>query len=171
MFTCLLCAPLNMYSPLRPRFVLSSSPLLAIYNPLDLLPRQLLHQPGHNPAPSQLPPLHALPPLIQHPHLLPQPRPHLGRQPHRILLVQLGPLAPPKHGPRLTLHLRQGRAVPRDDMEMDMGHDLGGGGAIILHDVVVGGIRSRSHGAGEEREERACFGPGGRRLDGARDID
>lgn len=56
-------------------------------------------------------------------NLLPQHPPHLSRQPHAFLVVQLISLPASKHGPTPALDLRF-RLRPGDDVEVNMRHDL-----------------------------------------------
>ncbi|KUI54511.1 hypothetical protein VP1G_10661 [Cytospora mali] len=72
--------------------------------------------------------------IPQDPNNLP---PNPLRQPLPILRIKIRPLAPPKHGklfapPPLGPDLR-----PRYHMEVHVRDDLGGRGAVVLHDVPV----------------------------------
>lgn len=88
-------------------------------------------------------------PLVvgQHPrHLGPYPR----RQSRGLIVVQLSALAPPKHGEALAHPAAGANLRARNDVVVHMGHDLGGGGAVVLHHVPVvhargGGERGREH--------------------------
>lgn len=88
-------------------------------------------------------------PLVvgQHPrHLGPYPR----RQSRGLVVVQLGALPPPKHGKALAHPAAGANLRARNDVVVHMGHDLGGGGAVVLHHVPVvhargGGERGRQH--------------------------
>lgn len=85
--------------------------------PPPILTSPLFQQPPHSPLP--LPPPHPL-------HLPPQPLPHPPHQHHRVLLVQLLPLALAEHGPAPRLHLGHVVADARYDVEMHVRDDLRG---------------------------------------------
>lgn len=110
------------------------------------------------PRPLPLPLSPLLPPLFNHPlNLPPKHPPHFPRHPLALVLIQLVPLPAPKHRPAAAFDLGSaGRA--RDDVEVDVGDDLGGAGAVVLHDVVVGYVGDGGDGAGEEGEEEAWVG-------------